>query len=121
MCQRALVSYKDKDSFLESYQKFAVVTYIDVYFKLDTCTDPSPKWTGTFKIQSCTIGTSVGSFKDGLCLCPFFSSREKLAIKPFKEYLKGNINNSDIDLLLLRYVDGDKVTYIKYKKTGVKA
>lgn len=106
---------------LESCQKFAVVTYIDGYFKLDTCTNPRPEWTGTFKIQSCTIGASTGSFKDGLCLCPSFSSREKLAIKPFKEYLKGNINNSDIDLLLLRYVDGDKVTYIKYKKTGVKA
>lgn len=90
---------------------FLALTYIDGCVKIDAMTSEER-----------------GRFMK--CYCTNYSSKEfgsvfnqpfnHIPLSPLKEYLKGCVNNTPYDIILLRVVEEDKVTFIKYKKNGVK-
>lgn len=97
-----------------------VVTYCDGAFKMDA----SSKETRRGSVTVYETASSVSCYDSStIALTKNFSpcSGKIMSLKTFKERLKGGIHSSDFDLILLRVIEGDKVTYIKYKKHGVKA
>lgn len=121
---RMMIDEEDDKSFyakflnypLEDKQELLVMTYCDGYIKLDAAT----KYFDDNKVLTSYKDGRSNFSTDTLAVAPKFSDRFT-AIKPVKEFLKGHIDKSPYALAILRVVEGEKNTYIKYKKTGVKA
>lgn len=47
------------------------------------------------------------------------SHPNKISLENLKNILKGNVETSGFDVILLKVVDADKISFIKYKKKGV--
>ena len=99
--------------------RMAVVTYCDGFFKLDSKNCQDFETQASLKCFSRRRDGS-GYDNDVVIFDPEFSDLF-CPLKTFKERLKGGIELSGYDLILLRVVDKDKVNYIKYKKSGVSA
>lgn len=104
---------------LASGQDFMAVTYCDGFIRLDTCTNYFSKASESDYIRSYSNGDS---YVESECIgfAPRFSPRS-MPLKSFKEFIKGHIDKSPYSLIILRVVEAEKNTYIKYKKTGVTA
>lgn len=100
--------------------KFMVVTYCDGGYKYDAVSTDRVVTSGT--LMTCQASSSAHN-NEVISFANWFSnpSSYNMSLKTFKERLKGGINKSEFDLVLLRVIEDDKVTYIKYKKQGVKA
>lgn len=98
---------------------FMVVTYCDGSYKMDAINSKNNINNGAIvtvngrgELSPSII--SIGrQFQD--------TTFNTISLKSFKERLKGSINKSKFDLILLRVIEDDKVNYIKYKRQGVKA
>lgn len=102
---------------LKSGEHFLAVTYCDGYAKLDA----TSKFFSDRSDNILTYETGRSAINGSeFALAPSFSPNP-MAIKPFKEFLKGVVQTSKYSLILLRVVEGEKNTFIKYKKTGVTA
>lgn len=99
---------------------FMVVTYCDGGYKYDAVNTNKNVTSGIF--MTCRASSSAHN-SEGISFANWFSNPKdyNISLKTFKERLKGGINRSEFDLILLRVIEDDKVTYIKYKKQGVKA
>lgn len=98
---------------------FAVVTYCDGAFKCDVKNFEGSSYDGTIQIvkgHGCVNGNTIqiGSMFQN-------TNNYRVSLKTFKEKLKGGIQTSSLSLILLRVIEDDKVTYIKYKQQGVNA
>lgn len=113
------IDVNDKESFYAKFliapvKSFACVTYIDGCVKVDTYTDDDDSIRRFINIGG------ISSIKDSILGTCFNSPCYYTPLKNTKDFLKGNVNKLPFDIILLRVVENDKVTYIKYKKDGVK-
>lgn len=97
----------------------AVITWCDGYFKLTTTTQEEAGRGSDLRI----VDALTGSYFDGssLQIGRYFSQGgmgRPITLKSFKEKIKGQVDKTGLDLVLLRVIEDDKVTYIKYKPTG---
>ena len=90
-----------------------VGTFCDGYFKMDTCTYLKSSPTCATIMSSNANGTSV---KDGNCyyFYPRFSNTS-IPIKVFKEQMTGYVKSSPFAYVIIRYIEDDRVTFVKYK------
>lgn len=97
----------------------AVVTWCDGYYKLTTATKEVQASRGC-EISIRDINNE--SYFDGttLSLSRRFSGScgRLITLKSLKEKLKGHVDKTGLDLILLKVVEDEKVSYIKYKPTG---
>lgn len=93
---------------------FLAMTYIDGFPKVDATTDTK---FGSDYDYSERYTTVIGQKEFGT----FFPcvSGYMVTLKALKDFLKGFVKDSVFDVILLRAIEDDKVTYIKYKKPGV--
>lgn len=100
--------------FKEPVTKVFVATFCDGYFKGDLCfskrIDSGPL------LYSSRVGdyTSSDSNPDVLCFGQQFSTK-KLNIKAFKERITGVAKKTTLDAILVRYIEGERVTVVKYR------
>ena len=95
----------------------AVCTYIGGYVFLDEMS--RSKSFGGNTCQRIVIGECYNSdFGDTLFIGPYKSNtcRGPKPVKIFKDHIKGHIKDTDIDAILLRIVEDDKVTMQVFKK-----
>ena len=101
--------------FKEPVSKLAILTYCDGYYKVDAFNNGDRYKADNISIDMST--TSQPSYKDGgrYRFYNAFSCDKKIPIKVFKESIAGIISNTDLDTVLVRYIEDDRVTYVKYK------
>jgi hypothetical protein len=95
----------------------AVCTYVGGYVFLDEMS--SNKSFGGNTCQSIVIGACYNSdLGDTLFIGPYKGNacRGPKPVKIFKDHIKGHIKDTDIDAILLRVVEDDKVTMQVFKK-----
>lgn len=101
--------------FTKPVNSLLVLTFLDGCFKIDTFSSKSSN--SYINVRDIT-DTSESSYKDGNCLylTPTMSSpKKKFNIKTFKEMITGHAKMSNYDCILVRYIEDDKVTFVKYK------
>ena len=101
--------------FTEPVSSIMVITYCDGFFKFDECSRPTKA--GSIKYAPGAYSPEMSPEVLYLADYPSASYRN---IKAFKENIKGLVNSSEYDVVVVRYIEGDKVTYVKYKKKGVR-
>jgi hypothetical protein len=101
--------------FKEPVSKLAILTYCDGYYKVDAFNNGDRYRADNILIDMSTNGQP--SYKDGgkYRFYNAFSCDKKVPIKVFKESIAGIISNTDLDTVLVRYIEDDRVTYVKYK------
>ena len=101
--------------FKEPVPKLAILTYCDGYFKVDAFNNGDRYRADNITIDTCTY--SQPSYKDGSRYRFYnaFSCDKKIPIKVFKESIAGIISNTDLNTVLVRYIEDDRVTYVKYR------
>ena len=87
-----------------------MATYIDGLFKLDygTIDNNTTSYIKTFRYDASTIEGDL------LYLSKVYSNTP-INIKQFKERVKGIVKKEDKFVLLVRFIEDDKVTYVKYR------
>lgn len=110
------IGYGEKQSKYAKYftvslnKPLLVATYIDGLFKLDqgTIDNSSTEYIKELKYDQ--------GYIQGECLyLSKFYSGKPIAIKQFKEKVKGIVKKEGKFVLLVRFVEDDKVTYVKYR------
>lgn len=110
------IEYGEKQSKYAKYftaslnKPLLVATYIDGLFKLDqgTIDNSSTKYIKGFMQEESSI--------QGECLnLSKIYSGKPIVIKQFKEKVKGIVKKEGKFVLLVRFVEDDKVTYVKYR------
>ena len=98
----------------------AVITFIDGCFKLDALSQGISSITGKILIQNNTDQSWFDKSGNHLVIKKEFSMKgmNPISLKSFKEHLKAFVGETGLDLILLRVVENDKVTFIKYKPQG---
>lgn len=110
------IEYGEKQSKFAKYftaalnKPLLVATYIDGLFKLDHGTIDNST---TSYIKMCRYDASDIN-NDTLYLGKIYSNKQ-IAIKQFKERVKGIVKKENKFVLLVRFVEDDKVTYVKYR------
>lgn len=112
------IDANEKESFYAKFllapvKSFACVTYIDGCVKVDNYTDD-------ISLNDYIGKGNLTCLRDSCIGTVFNSPSYYIPLKNIKDYLKGSVNKSPFDIILLRVVENDKVTYIKYKKDGVR-
>lgn len=90
-----------------------VLTYCDGFVKCDEHSIPA--CSGSLKVDGNNYGFEITP------TCIYLSKRFAESgkdIKVFKELMKQHIHGSIYDVAVVRFIEGDKVTYVKYKKKG---
>lgn len=103
--------------FKEPVKRLAVLTYCDGWFKADCSSVDErvyddgltidPKYTGACSRKD---GITYKFFKNWTTTC-----YNPIPIKSFKESITGLVRNSSWDAVLVRYIEDDRVTYVKYR------
>lgn len=99
--------------FTKPVKELLILTYLDGCYKLDKATSMS----NNYSIYVSEEGNQL-SYKDcnKFYLTPQMSSTEKkINIKSFKEMITGCAKTSKYECVLVRYIEDDKVTFVKYK------
>lgn len=104
--------------FTEPLSSLLVMTYIDGFAKVDAKSLTGQR-TGSFRDDPRNFESScIDVEQDFWYLGARFTKMKD--IKVFKETIKRLINNSAYDAVLVRFVEGVTVSYVKYKKRGDK-
>jgi len=103
--------------FKEPIKKLAVFTYCDGFYKLDASyTKRLESATSNIRIYgedlTCLSSRDGSMFKFTPMFC---SASNRIAIKSFKELITGAVKKSPLDYAIVRYIEEDRVTYVKYK------
>lgn len=101
--------------FVKPVTSLIVITYLDGCFKLDTFSERHN--TAYFRVSKLDSSGQL-SFRNGneFMFTPQMSSTERrINIKTFKEIITGAAKNSGYDCVLVRYIEDDRVTFVKYK------
>lgn len=99
--------------FTSSVSSILVLTYCDGFVKCDDYSMPANS--GSIKVDENDYTFEITP--NIMFLSKKFMQSYK-DIKVFKELMKQYIHDSLYDVAVVRYIDGDKVTYVKYKKKG---
>lgn len=91
-----------------------VGTYCDGYFKADTCSMPDFDRIGQ-AIKYFSDSDRLSERNDGKFYFRNAFSNKYIPIKVFKEQMAGAVKNSPLKYVVIRYIEGDKVTYVKYR------
>lgn len=104
--------------FKEPVNNVVVVTYLDGFFHIDVASQEQCMDNKITYTTDSFAGISSNRSGDTYNFTPRFSSPEQLTnLKTFKETLKSAIAKcSDIDAVIVRYIDGENVTYVKYRR-----
>lgn len=96
------------------HKKLIVITYDDGFFKFDTMSYDNNKINNdSVEISKDSLSLSCKD-KNKYIFTKNFSVT-KAPLKTFKENLKGLVKHTGYDCIILRCVEQDKVTFIKYK------
>ena len=100
--------------FKEDVSKVVVLTYCDGYYKLDTAWVKAENM-GHFRFNINNMNQMSYRENDGTYyVYPTFCVK-KIAINTFKEQMTGLAKQLDIDAILVRYIEGERVTVVKYR------
>ena len=100
--------------FKEDVSKVVVLTYCDGYYKFDTAWVKAENMT-RFRFNANNTNQISYRESDGTYYAyPIFSSK-KIAINTFKEQMTGLAKQLNIDAILVRYIEGERVTVVKYR------
>ena len=100
--------------FKEDVSKVVVLTYCDGYYKLDTAWIKAENMEH-FRFNTNNFNQMSYRESDGTYYAyPIFCVK-KIAINTFKEQMTGLAKQLDIDAILVRYIEGERVTVVKYR------
>ena len=110
------IEYGEKQSKFAKYftaalnKPLLVATYIDGLFKLDygTVDNSTTSYIKMYRYDASDINGDI------LYLSKVYSNTP-INIKQFKERVKGIVKKEDKFVLLVRFIEDDKVTYVKYR------
>lgn len=104
--------------FTEPVNNVAVVTFIDGMFHLDTASKDSFSNEGiSYTTEANECGTSSREGSSYIFTPRWNMPFKRVAIKTFKETLKEAMTRSkQMDAVIVRFVEGNKVTYVKYRR-----
>ena len=103
--------------FTEPVNSLLVMSYVDGYAKVDAKSLENCR-AGSFRDESKYFDRQYTEMGQNYWELGALFTNCKKDIKVFKETVKRLMNNSTYDAVLVRYVEGDKVTFVKYKKKG---
>lgn len=90
-----------------------VATYCDGWFKADACSSKRIS-RGKLYYDANEIGVSYKEGSD-FWFRDMFSVNNRVPIKVFKETITGSAKTSQFAWVVVRYIEGDRVTFVKYR------
>lgn len=96
------------------HKKLIVITYADGFFKFDTMSYDNNKISNDSIVIDKNDTSCSCKDKNKYIFTKNFSNT-KTPLKIFKENLKGLVKHTGYDCILLRCIEQDRVTFIKYK------
>lgn len=104
--------------FKEPIKSLAVLTYCDGWYKIDAATQNKLS-EGSSKIWFDLKNKGACSYRDSGNVYRLFKNfsagDHNIGIKPFKEWVTGAAKTTGLDYIIVRYIEEDRVTFVKYK------